>query len=36
MDGHWIGFEVKDNLEQAVAIVYDVDRMLEAYASKRE
>jgi Sulfocyanin (SoxE) domain len=23
MDGHWIGFEVRDGLEQAVAIVHD-------------
>jgi hypothetical protein len=23
MDGHWIGFEVRDNLEQAVAIIHE-------------
>jgi hypothetical protein len=23
MDGHWIGFEVRDGLEQAVAVVHE-------------
>jgi hypothetical protein len=23
MDGHWIGFDVRDDLEQAVALVYE-------------